>query len=172
MITLFNYWHFISFGFIWVVAILSMVLAYITLDKKMLPSVMFLIPLFALLLSVLSVPMVDSATKKVSLYKIANKRNLFAEEIVFYGAIKNDGDFEIGEVELEIKMTNKGKGVSTQKFGSIFVPDGFTAKPQQVVESAVIATNLLPGESREFRVYLRYPSYFTDSMNFTALSAH
>lgn len=172
MITLFNYWHFIAFGFIWIVAILSMVLAYMTLDKKTVPSVMFLIPLFAVILSGVSIPVVDGATKKVSLYKIDNKRKLFTEEIVFYGVVSNDGDFEVGEVELEIRMTNKGKGVSAKKFGSIFVPDGFTVKPQQVVENRVIATNLMPGESREFRVYLRYPSYFTDSMNFTKLTAH
>jgi hypothetical protein len=47
-----------------------------------------------------------------------------------------------------------------------------TSKPQQIIEENVIATNLKPGESRHFTIYLSYPPYFSGFSHFTEVYAH
>jgi hypothetical protein len=168
MITLLNYWHYIAFGVISIIAVASIALIMMQNDKKIVPTAIFLVFLFSFIFAGLSIVIVDSSTKKVALYKFKDKRNYFTESVIFSGIIKNEGEHEIGEVVLEITMSNQGGSDS----GSYFVPEGFKFKPQEVVEEFIVATNLKPSESRDFTVRMRYPAHFKDSVNFTKITAH
>ena len=49
---------------------------------------------------------------------------------------------------------------------------GKKSKPQQITHEFVVAKNLKPGESREFRVYFDYPPYFRNVAHFAKIYAH
>jgi hypothetical protein len=130
-----------------------------------------------------SIVAVDKYTKIAKLYKLENKRILNQEKIMYSGIVKNEGNHEIGEVTFEIKLVNKGHVTGNVKAGSFFKPSGFfdffsgggferSYKPQQIIEEFVVAKNLKPGESKEFRVYFDYPAYFQSVSPFSKLYAH
>ncbi|HUH43182.1 MAG: DUF2393 family protein [Sulfurimonas sp.] len=185
MITLFNYWHYIAFS----IGLLAFgVGVFFALKQKklsMILSIIFSVTLVTILMSAISIVVIDKYTKIAKLYKLENKRNLSTEEIMYSGVVKNEGNFEIGEVTFEIKLVNKGHVGSNVKAGTFFTPKGFSdffgflasdelnkgVRPQQITHKFVVAKNLRPKESKEFRVYFAYPPYFSNVSHFSKIYA-
>lgn len=186
MSTLFNFWHYLAFSIGLIVFAGGIYLALQQEKRGIIASMIFSVTLVTLVMSGLSIAVVDKYTKDVKLYKLENKRNLSTEQISFSGVVKNEGDYEIGEVTFEIKLVNQGLSAENFKAGSLYSPTGFMSffgltsdggskkdnKPQQVTHKFVVAKNLKPGYSEEFRVYFDYPPYFQSVLHFAKVYAH
>jgi hypothetical protein len=172
-----NYWHYIVLGVIGIILLLGIKAAF-RQDKKIVFPMIVSVFLVSTLLAVFGVFIVDKYTKKVGLYQVKNKRILSIEKIIYRGIVKNEGDFPIGKVKIEIKLVNKGHAIGNVKGGNYYKPSGFFdffssgaelwhAKPQTITKEFVVAENLMPGESKSFRVYFDYPPYFRQVADFT-----
>jgi hypothetical protein len=180
--TLFNYWHYIVFGVIFLLLIGGVFSALKQKNTKLRYSMLFSVVLINLFFAIFSIVVVDKYTKHVSLHKLKNKRILSIEKIVYTGLVKNDGKFPIGKVVLEIKLVNRGHATGNVKGGNFYKASGFfdffsggfnktKYKPQTVIKEFVVAKNLQPGQVKSFRVYFDYPAYFTSVAQFTKLKA-
>ncbi len=179
--TLFNYWHYFVLAIIFLIFLAGVFAAIKQENKKLGFQMLISITLVTLLLSVTSVLIVDKYTKEVKLYKMKNKRLLSTEKIIYTGIVKNEGNYMIGKVKVEIKLVNKGHATGNVKGGNFYKPSGFadffsasgkTSKPQSITKEFVVATNLKPGAAKSFRVYFDYPPYFRSVADFTKVSGH
>lgn len=183
MITLFNAWHYGILVITFIILLSGMIVAFREHNSKIKVQIIFSFLLVSTVIAGFGIFAVDKYTKIAKLYKLENKRNLSTEKIMYSGVVKNEGNYEIGEVVFEIKLVNKGHVSGNVKGGSFFKPSGFfdffsgesisaKSKPQQVIHEFVVARNLRPGESQDFRVYFDYPPYFSSVSHFSKLYAH
>jgi hypothetical protein len=181
--TLLNYWHYITFAFIFLIFLAGIMSAFKQEDTKLKITTIIVVTVISILLAVFSVVVVDKYTKKVALFKLKNKRLLSTEQIIYTGIVENEGNYAIGKVTFEIKLVNRGhatgsvKGVTFYKssgFFDFFSGDGFNirSKPQSITKEFVVAKNLKPGTAKSFRVYFRYPPYFSNTAQFTRVWGH
>jgi len=181
--TLLNYWHFITFGVIFLIFLGGIISALRQDKKKLVIPMVISTTLISLLLAGFSVVVVDKYTKKVKLYKVKNKRLLSTEQIIYTGLVKNVGDFPIGKVTFEVKLVNKGYATGNVKGGNFYKASGFfdffnsgankkKVQPQSITKEFIIAKKLQPGHVKSFRVYFRYPPYFRSTAQFTKVSGN
>ncbi|MBN2817043.1 MAG: DUF2393 family protein [Campylobacterales bacterium] len=180
--TLFNYWHYIVFGVIFLIFLGGVYSAFRQQSTKLRYGTLFSTILISVFLAAFSILVVDKYTKKVTLYKMENKRILSIEKIIYTGIVKNEGKHEIGKVTFEIKLVNQGHATGNVKGGSFYKASGFldfftggynlNLKPQSVTKEFVVAKNLKPGEAKAFRVYFDYPPYFRSTSQFAKVYAH
>lgn len=176
--TLLNYWHYITFGVIFVMFIFGIMNAMKQKKASIKIAMAVSVTVITLLLALFSVMVVDKYTKNVKLYKLKNKRLLSTEQIIYTGIVKNEGNHKIGKVTFEIKLVNKGHATG----GNFYKSSGFfdffsggynlTFKPQTVTKEFVVATNLKPGAAKSFRVHFRYPPYFQSTSQFSKVWGH
>jgi len=180
--TLLNYWHFITFGVIFLIFLGGVVSSFKQEDAKMKITMLLVVTIISILLAGFSVVVVDKYTKKVSLHKLKNKRLLSTERIIYSGIVRNDGNHKIGKVTFEVKLVNKGHATGNIKGGSFYKSSGFfdffkqgfnvKSQPQSITKEFVVAKNLKPGAAKSFRVYFRYPPYFRSTAEFTKVWGH
>lgn len=180
--TLLNYWHFITFGVLFLMFVGGMISASKQKTDKIKIGMGISVTVVILFLAAFSVVVVDKYTKNVKLYKMKNKRLLSTEQIIYTGIVKNEGNHKIGKVTFEIKLVNKGHATGNVKGGNFYKSSGFMAffaggynmnfKPQSVTKEFVVATNLKPGTAQSFRVYFRYPPYFRSTSQFAKVWGH
>ncbi len=180
--TAFNYWHFITFGVIFLMFITGTLNALKQKEKKIKVGMFISVLVITSLLAVFSVLVVDKYTKKVSLYKLKNRRLLSTEQIIYSGVVKNKGNHLIGKVTFQIKLVNRGHLAGNVRAGSFYKSSGFfdffshglnmRTQPQSITKEFVVAKNLKPGVSQAFRVYFKYPPYFRGTSQFTKVWGH
>jgi hypothetical protein len=180
--TLFNYWHYIVLAIIFFIFAGGVVASLKQKNKKLIFPMLISVSLISVLMAGFSIVVVDKYTKKPKLYKLENKRLLSIEKIVYTGIVKNEGNHEIGEVTIEIKLVNKGHATGNVKGGSFYKPSGFLDffsgganilyKPQTIVKKFVVAKNLKPDEAQHFRVHFAWPPYFRSVAEFVKVSGH
>ncbi|MDF1884178.1 DUF2393 family protein [Sulfurimonas sp. SAG-AH-194-C21] len=180
--TLLNYWHFITFGVIFLIFIAGAIGAMKQDEAKIKVGMFISVAVVSLFLAGFSVIVVDKYTKVVELYKLKNKRLLSTEQIVYTGIVRNEGKHKIGTVTFEIKLVNRGHATGNVKGGNFYKASGFfdfftsgfnkINKPQTVTKEFVVATNLKAGTSQAFRVYFRYPPYFRSTAQFSKVWGH
>jgi len=178
--TTFNYWHYITLTVLFLIYILGVYASSKQDTKKAKITLIVAISVIFVIMSVISVTAVDKYTKKVGLYRFDNKRLLSIEKIVYTGIVKNEGEHEIGEVTLEIRIVNKARQMGASE--SFFTPSGFKEffggganvlyKPQHIVKTFVVAKNLQPGQAKSFRVHFDYPPYFRNVSQFADVYGH
>ena len=177
-----NYWHFIVLTIILGIFVFG-IMASLKQDKKIVVPMMVSVTLVTTLLAVFGIFIVDKYTKKVAIYQVKNKRILSTETIIYSGIVKNEGDFTIGTVKIEIKLVNRGHATGNVKGGSYFKPSGFfdffssgaelwRAKPQTIKKEFIVARDLKPGTAKQFRVHFPYPPYFSQVADFTKAWGH
>jgi len=183
MSTLFNIWHYFAIFVALLIFIGGVVLAFQEKNLKYRVQAVFAFFLISIFVGIFSIYAVDMYTKEAKIYRLDSKRILSSEKIMFTGVVKNEGDYEIGEVVIEIKLVNRGEATGSLKTGEFFKPSGLSeffsysnlhkdAKPQQITQESVIAKNLKPGETRDFAVYLEYPPYFSGISHFSKIYVH
>ena len=180
--TLFNYWHYIVLGVVFILFILGVVSALRQESMKIKFGMLISVTVVTLFLAVFSVIVVDKYTKVVKLYKMKNKRLLSTEQIIYTGIVKNEGNHKIGKVTFEIKLVNKGHATGNVKGGNFYKSSGFmdfftggynlNFKPQSITKEFVVARNLKPGAAKSFRVHFRYPPYFRSTSQFAKVWGH
>ncbi len=182
MMTLFNYWHFIVIGVLFLIFSGGILASIKQENKKLIFPMMISVSLVCALLLGFSIVVVDKYTKIPKLYKMQSKRLLNIEKVVYTGIVKNEGNHEIGEITFEIKLVNKGHVTGNVKGGSYFKSSGFfdffkggsdvLYKPQSITKEFVVAKNLKPGEAKSFRVYFDWPPYFRSVSHFAKVYGH
>lgn len=181
MITVLNIWHYIFLAIAFSIFVGGVIIANKNDNSKLKYQIIFSFFLLSGIIAIFSIFVVDQYTKEAKVHRLENKRNLYTEKIMYSGIVRNEGNYEIGEVTFEIKLVNGKKSGSNFKEGDFFKPNSFfnffsgssdSNKPQQVSQEFVIAKNLKPKESREFIVYLDYPPYFERVSDFFYIYAH
>lgn len=173
-----NIWHILVLILMVLMLVGGIYASLIQKDKKLRISMSISVVLVVIVIAVFLFLAVDKYTKKVSTYKVENKRLLSLEKIVYSGFVKNDGDYSVGEVTFEVKLVNQGHVTGRVGSTSFFTPSGIKdffgqganvlyKKPQIIVKKFVVAKNLKPGEAKQFRVYFDYPPYFKNVAEFT-----
>jgi len=180
--TLFNIWHYLILAIIFLLFVGGVVGALKQSDRKMRYSMIFSVSLITLFLAVFSIFIVDKYTKKVELFKLKNRRLLSTEQIVYSGIVKNVGSYPIGKVTFSIKLVNRGHATGNVKGANFYRPSGFIdffsggfnakEKPQTVEKEFIVAKNLKPNEIKRFRVYFKYPPYFSSTAQFAKVWGH
>ena len=180
--TLFNVWHYLVLTVIFLIFVGGVLASLNQESQKMKYSMLFSVSLISLFLAIFSLFVVDKYTKKVQLEKLHNRRLLSTEEISYSGIVKNVGRYPIGHVTFHIKLVNHGNATGTVKGTNFYKPSGFKAffteglnmrdKPQTVEKDFVVARDLKPGEIERFRVYFKYPPYFSQTAQFAKVYGH
>lgn len=174
MITLFNFWHYLVLIITLLIFAGGVALAFKDENSKYRVQIIFSFFVVFLFLASIGLYAVDKTTKTVKLYKLENKRNLSTENIIFSGMVKNEGEYEIGKVYLEITLLNNAKGLGGgSSFVNPFLSFGWgVSKPSQITQEFIVAEDLKPGEVKDFIVYIRYPSYFQGFSTSYEIYAH
>jgi len=177
-----NIWHYVVLAVIFLIFLGGIYASLQQKEPKMRLGMIFSVTLISLFLGVLSIFVIDKYTKKVELFKVKNKRLLSIEKIIYTGFVKNTGKYPVGKVTMTIKLVNRGHATGNVKGGNFYKPSGFMSffseglnmrsKPQTIEKEFVIARNLKPGQSKQFRVYFKYPGYFTSTAEFIKVSGH
>jgi hypothetical protein len=180
--TSFNIWHFVVL-FLTIVMFAGGIYQTIkSANEKTKIPMLISVTLISFLIGGFAFVVVDKYTKEPKLYKLKSKRLLNIEKVVYTGIVKNEGNYEIGEVTFELKLVNKGLEAGNVKAGSFFQVSGFAEffgqgagilyKPQTIIKKFIVAKNLKPGEAQSFRVYFDYPPYLKSVSQFTKVYGH
>ncbi len=176
-----NIWHYIFFVILIIIFFAATFVAYRL--KKHMPSIMVTNVVFLIMGSILTLYFVDSTTKKAKILNLKSKRMFNTEQIVFSGVVQNSGKYKIGSIELEVKLLNKGQFTTDTKAGEVFKTDSFfgslirsdpliAPKPQHITQKFIIAKDLEAGNIKHFNIYMPYPPYFSDALQYFELRAH
>lgn len=178
MITLFNIWHYVVLGIIFIFFVAGIATS-LRQEKKLVLPMAFSVTLVSTVIAFFSLFVVDKYTKSVELYKLKNKRILSIEKIIYSGVVKNTGNYPIGEVTVKIKLVSKGSLSKNLDAESFYKPSGFfeffsfdkkeSKKSSVIEEEFVVATNLKPGQAKSFRVYFDYPPHFRNVSEFATV---
>lgn len=182
MITLFNIWHYIFLAIAFFIIIGGIVVANTNENIKQKPQIIASSFVLSILFAGISIFIIDKYTKEVKVYRLEKQRNLNTEKIMYSGIVRNEGAYEIGKVTIEIRIINQMQGLRSLKHEDFFKSGSFldslsnfgksNIRPSEVTQEFIIAKNLKPKESREFRVYLDYPPYFNGFSDSFYLYAH
>lgn len=162
----FTIWHYVDFILI---ATLFALAVFYTLKQKDLPQKSSYIATYsiaALVLLLLTNIAINQYTKKVVLLNVKDQRFLSTESIIFTGTVRNTGDYDVGEVEIEIEIFDKGlKKQGKLSFESSAFKDYFGKNNSEVHQPSflfrrTVAKELKAGHSKHFAVSIDYPSYF------------
>ncbi len=181
--TYFTFWHYIALLIGVVLFVLGVMVSFKEKKSSVRNSMIFSVFLVSTLVIAFSMMAIDKYTKIVKLSDIKNRRILSNETIVFTGYVENVGNYTIGQVEVEVKLVNKGHVTGNVKAGSFYKPSGFfdffsssenkrENRPQKQIVKYVVSTELKAGKSEFFRVSMPYPPYFKHVSFFTSATAH
>lgn len=167
MNTYFTFWHYGALILITLLLIVSVVATLIQPKLKGKFSIILTYFLTAIALFFATVLIIDNYTKKIILSNVDNHRFLPTEEIIFTGMVRNGGEYTIGEVSVEIKIINKESvakegepSFQSNAFAELLGDNPNNYKPSFLVFTEVVATDLKPGQRKEFRIAVPHPPYF------------
>ena len=171
----FTIWHYLDF--ILISGLLAWLIIY-TLKKNDIPqkgSFIATYILIAFLVLIITVAAINGYTKKVLLLNVTNHRFLSTESIIYTGTVRNAGDYDVGEVEIEIKIFDKGTfkqgrpSYESTAFGDYYndadIRKLFGYKNTKLKETSytirkIVAKELHAKEGRQFAVSIDYPPHF------------
>lgn len=183
----FTIWHYLDF--IIIAMALTGAIKY-TLQQNDIPQKSSFIATYcviAFFVLILSVVAINTYTRQVVLLNVSNKRFLSTESIFFTGSIRNTGKYDVGEVEIEIKIFDKGsKKQGRTSFESTAFADYYNdadirklfgykalkAKPVSYTIRKTIAKELKAGRTVPFSLSIDYPPHFQGYTNDERLIVH
>lgn len=186
MSTSYTIWHYLAF--IIISAMLTIAIIY-TLKQKEIPqkgSFIATYSIAALVLLILAIIGINGYTKQVILVNVKNHSFLSTESIIYTGTVRNIGNYDVGHVEIEIEVFDKGlKKQSRASYQSTAFKDyyndvdirklfGFNPldKPTSFSIRKTVAKELKAGQSKQFTVSVRYPSFFSGYISRERLIVH
>lgn len=187
MTTSFTIWHYLDF--ILIAIALAWVISYTLKQKDIQQKGSFIATysVIASLLLVLSVIVINGYTKKVLLLNAENHRFLSTESIIYTGTVRNAGDYDVGEVEIEIKIFDKGTlrqgrpSYESTAFGDYYndsdIRKLFGYKNTKLKETSytirkIVAKELHAKEGRQFAVSIDYPPHFNGYLSEEKIVVH
>lgn len=186
MTTPYTIWHYLDF--IIIAALLTAAIVYTLKQKELTQKGSFITVycVIALILLIITVVSINGYTKKILLSNLNDHRFLATESIIYTGIVRNVGSYDVGQVEIEIKIFDKGlrkQGRSSYQstafqdyyndvdirrlFG--YQPD---AQPTSYIVRKTVAEELKAGQRKEFAVSIRYPSNFSGYTSEERLVVH
>ena len=168
MNTYMTFWH---YGALAIIAAIFMAVSIITLQQSTKTSNKVSV-IITYLLTALGVAygillFIDTYTKKITLSDVKDRRFLPKEKIFFTGSVRNSGDYTVGKVRVEIKIINRDaaakKGESSfqsNAFAELLGDDPTIYKPSYLITTEIVASNLKPGERKNFHITIPYPPHF------------
>ena len=176
MSTSFTIWHYLDF--ILITSLLAIAIVY-TLKQKDLRqkgSFIAIYSVVSLILLIFTVIGINGYTKQVLLVNLEDHRFLSTESIIYTGAVRNVGNYDVGEVEIEIEIFNKGLDKESKLFqkptafkdyyndADIRKVFGFNDpenKPNSYTVRKTVAKELKAGQRKQFALSISYPSHFS-----------
>jgi len=168
MNTYMTFWH---YGALVVIAIAFLALTMVTLQQSSKSStkasiiITYLLTSIGMAFGVLL--FIDTYTKKVTLSEVKDRRFLPTEKIFFTGSVYNSGDYTIGTVSVEIKIINRESvakegepSFQSNAFAEMLGDDPTTYKPSYLITTEVVATDLKPGQRKNFHITMPHPPHF------------
>lgn len=168
MNTYMTFWH---YGAVAVITIAFLALTLVTLLQPSKASTKASI-IFTYLLTSLGIMygallFIDTYTKKATLSEVKDRRFLPTEKIFFTGSVYNSGEYTIGTISVEIKIINRETAAKegepsfqSNAFAEMLGDDPATYKPSYLITTEVVATNLKPGQRKNFRITMPHPPHF------------
>jgi hypothetical protein len=119
---------------------------------------------------------INGYTKQVVLVNVKNHRFFSTESIIYTGTVRNTGDYDVGHVEIEIEIFDKGlKKQGKASYESSAFNDyyndvdirkllGFDRSDTKVnsfVIRKTVAKELKARAGKQFAVSINYPTYFS-----------
>lgn len=179
MTTYLTIWHYIALILITLLFITATLSTLRQEDLKGKASIVIIYFFTAIGLVFASILMIDTYTKKVVLVDVDNHRFLPTEEIIFTGTVRNGGNYTIGEVSVEIKIINRDTvakegdpSFQSNAFAELLGDDPKTYKPSYLMVTEVVATDLGPGERKQFRIAMPHPPYFKGYSDYVRAFGH
>lgn len=186
MTTSYTIWHYLDF--IIIAALLALAIVY-TLKQKDLTQKGSFITVYcviALIVLILTIVSINSYTKKVLLQNVKDHRFLSTESIIYTGTVRNAGNYDVGQVEMEIKIFDKGlRKQGRPAYQSTAFKDYYNdvdirklfgykndAKPTSYTIRKTLADDLKAGEGKQFAVSIHYPTYFSGYSSEERLIVH
>lgn len=183
----FTIWHYLNFLII--ASALIVAIIYALKQKNMTQKSSFIATYCIIAFSVLMMTHIgiNTYTRQVTLLSIENHRFLSTESIIFTGTIRNTGNYDVGEVELEIKIFDKGsKKQGSASYESTAFKDfyndsdirklfGFKnteALPSSYTISKTLTKELKAGHTESFAVSIDYPPHFRGYIDKERLIVH
>lgn len=187
MSTSFTIWHYLSFL---IISALFVIAILYTLKQKEITqkgSFIALYSVIALLLLIFCTVSINKYTKQVVLTNVKHHRFLSMESIIYTGRVRNTGSYDVGQVEIEIELFDKGRkregrasfestafkdhynGIDIRKLFGFDDPD---MKPTTVIVRKRVAEELKAGKGKQFTISIRYPSYFTGYISQERIIVH
>ncbi|NWF66749.1 MAG: DUF2393 family protein [Campylobacterales bacterium] len=173
--------HWIAISFYIVIFMLLTFLATRGDNRKIFISLFFSSILVTVLLSFITLMVLDKYTKKGKLEKIDYTKVLRNETLVFSGTVRNVGSFKIGNCTLEIKIINQVSNLDTLSGAQLFTPKSrFFEMFQRDKEDFInhytqefrVVENLEPRRSKNFTVIMKYPIQFKNPSISYKLDCH
>lgn len=168
MNTYMTFWH---YGALSVITLAFTALTIVTLQQSTKTSnkvsiiITYLLTSIGMALGILL--FIDTYTKKVTLSEVKDRRFLPTEKIFFTGSVYNSGDYTIGTVSVEIKIINRDTAAKegepsfqSNAFAEMLGDDPATYKPSYLITTEVVATNLKPGQRKNFHITMPHPPHF------------
>lgn len=176
MSTSFTLWHYLNF--IIITALLAGAIFYTLKQKDLSQKGSFIATysVITVLLLFFTTIGINAYTKQVLLVNVKNHRFLSTESIIYTGKVRNAGNYNVGQVELEIEIFDKGlKRAGRSSYESTAFKDYFNdvdirklfgydqpeAKPTSFIIRKTIAKELKAREAKQFAVSINYPTYFS-----------
>lgn len=108
MSTAFTIWHYLDF--ILIASLLAVAIVYTLRQKSLVQKGSYIATysVFALMLLGFTLVAINGYTKQVLLVNVKNHRFLSTESIIYTGTVRNTGDYDVGHVEIEIEIFDKG----------------------------------------------------------------
>lgn len=187
MSTSYTIWHYLSFI---IITILFTITILYTLKQKEITQKSSFIALYsviAILLLFFSIININRYTKQVVLSNVKHHRFLSTESIIYTGNVRNTGNYDVGKIEIEIEIFDKGLKKESELFQKptafkdyyndtdirkLFGLDNQDIKPSSVIVRKTVAEELKAGHGKQFIVSIRYPSYFTGYLSQERVIVH
>jgi hypothetical protein len=168
MNTYMTFWH---YGALAIIAAIFIAVSIITLQQSTKTSnkvsgiITYLATAIGMAYGILL--LIDTYTKKITLSDVKDKRFLPTEKIFFTGSVRNSGDYTIGTVRVEIKIINRDTAAKkgepsfqSNAFAEMLGDDPTTYKPSFLITTEIVATNLKPGQRKNFHITMPHPPHF------------
>jgi hypothetical protein len=168
MNTYMTFWHYGALaiiGAIFIAASLITLQQSIKTSNKISVIIAYLLTTIGMMYGIIL--LIDTYTKKITLSDVKDRRFLPTEKIFFTGSVRNSGDYIVGKVRVEIKIINRDTAAKkgepsyqSNAFAELLGDDPTTYKPSYLITTEIVATNLKPGQRKNFHITMPHPPHF------------
>lgn len=187
MSTSYTIWHYLSFIIILTMFTAAVIYTIKQKDISKKGSFIVIYSVIAVILLVFSIMGINVYTKQVIIVSLENHRFLSTESIVYTGTVRNVGNYDVGQIEIEIEIYDKGLKKESKLFQKptafkdhyndtdirkLFGFNESDVKPASYIIRKTVANELKAREAKQFAVSIDHPSHFSGYTSEERLIVH